>query len=178
MLDKNESSINEEDFGLQRKFMENRLTQKTMYVHDSLILMPESLAKSKSLPILRNEVSNNVTAGFVAADTLMSKSSFARNKKMSMIVERMAPLISSCSLTISDLLSSSKTNCCDQQYKARRFESRTMLPVLYVRFWMRANELREMSFQSRTLDFSAEQVVAWEHTSTSRSFNLFSFYYV
>jgi hypothetical protein len=95
---------------------------------------------------------------------------------MSMIVERMAPLISSCSLTISDLLSSSKTNCCDRQYKARRFQSRTMLPVLYVRSWTSANELHEISFQSRALDFSGEQVVAWKHISTLRTRRLTFFF--
>lgn len=120
------------------EFMENRLTReismenKTTHGHGSLIFVSENLAKSKSMPILKSEISSNFSTNFKAMDVaLISESSFAREKKMSMIVKRMAPLISSTVFLTSD----TTTNFRDQQYEARKLESRTMLPILCVRLW-------------------------------------------
>lgn len=132
VLDRNEFPIEEKViFDPQHEVMENRLTQKTTNIRDSLIPVRESLTKSKSLPILKNEVPSSISANFEAMGSVIkSKSSFACKRKLSMIVEKMTPLISFYPLANSN----STTNICDRQYEARRFESQTMLPVLYVRF--------------------------------------------
>jgi len=112
------------------KLMENRLTQKTTYVRDSLILMSENLVQSKSLPILKSEIPSGVSADFTTADiALMSASSLARKRKISMIIKRMAPLISPYPSTIS-LTTGATTNF--RRYETRRLASRTM-PILCVR---------------------------------------------
>ncbi|XP_020291118.1 uncharacterized protein LOC109858372 [Pseudomyrmex gracilis] len=126
-LDRNVSPIKEEVIpDLRRKLMENRLTQKTTYARGSLIF--ESLAKTKSLPlILRSADSSSISANFEATNlALMSESSLARERKMSMIIDAMAPLITLDSSTISV----TTNNFCDKQHEAKRLESRTKLPVL------------------------------------------------
>lgn len=120
------------------EFIENWLTReitmenKTTH-NGSLIFVSENLATSKSMPILKSEISSTISTNFKAMDVaLISESSFAREKKMSMIVKRMAPLISSVFLTrSSDMI----TNFHDQKYEARKVESRTM-PTLCVRLWI------------------------------------------
>ncbi|XP_067214296.1 uncharacterized protein [Linepithema humile] len=126
-LDSNVSPIKEEVIpDLPRELMENRLTQKTRNICGSLISTHESLAKLKSQPILKCEVSNSVSSNFEAMKVaLMSDSSFAREKKMSIIMSERMALISSYSVmtrSISDFL--------DQQYETRRLESKMMLPIL------------------------------------------------
>lgn len=114
------------------ELMENRLTQKTAYVRDSFILMSKNLAQSKSLPILMSEIPSGVSMDFTAADVaLMSASSSARKKKMSMIVKRMASLISPCPSTVS--LTDAMTNFRGKRYEMTRLASRTVLPVPCVR---------------------------------------------
>lgn len=142
------------------EFMENRLTRKismenkTTHVHGSLIFVSENLAKSKSMPILKSEISSNISTNFKAMDVaLISESSFAREKKMSMIVKRMAPLISSTVFLTSD----ATTNFRDQQYEARKLESRTMLPILCVRLW--AFTINESSSIIFTMKFTRKQIV-------------------
>lgn len=110
------------------ELMENGLTQKTTRVRDSLILMSENLAQSKSLPILKSEIPRGVSTNFTAADAaLMPASSSACNRKMSMIVERTAPLISPYLSTVS-----LTTNFRDRRYETR-LSSTAMLPSLSVR---------------------------------------------
>lgn len=119
------------------EFMENRLTRKisieneTPHVHGSLICESENLKKSKSMPILKNKISSNISINFKAMDVaLISESSFACEKKMSMlnvIVKRMAPFISPTVLT-----NDTTTNFCNQQCKGKH-ESKMMLPILCVR---------------------------------------------
>lgn len=126
-----------------RELMENRLTQKIAYVRDSVILMPENLAQSKSLPILRSEIPSDVSTDFTPADVaLMSASSSARKKKMSMIVKRMASLISPYPSTVS-LTTGATANFRGQRYETRRLASRTVLPILCVR--LRAFIINESS---------------------------------
>lgn len=106
------------------KLIENSLIRKliTMKNNES-----ENL-KSKSLPILKSEMSNIFT-NFKAMDALISESSFAREKKMSMIVKKMASLIASAVLT-----NDTTTNYHARQYEARKVVSRTM-PIPCVRLW-------------------------------------------
>ncbi|XP_011685079.1 PREDICTED: uncharacterized protein LOC105448276 [Wasmannia auropunctata] len=113
------------------ELMENRLTRKTTHAHDSLILMPENLAQSKSLPILKSGgIPSGVSMDFTAADVaLMSASSSARERKMSMIIKRMAPLISPYPSTVS-LTTGATTNFRGRRYETRRLAPRTKLPIL------------------------------------------------
>ncbi|XP_072758417.1 uncharacterized protein [Anoplolepis gracilipes] len=114
------------------EFMENRLTReitmknKSAHVHDNLIFVSEKiLAKSKSMPVLKNEISST-SINFKAMDVaLISESSFAREKKMSMIVKRMAPVISSTIFLTRD----TTINFHGQQHETKKVESRTM-PIL------------------------------------------------
>lgn len=114
------------------KLVENRLTQKTTY--DSLILMSENLAQSKSLPILKSEIPSDVSTHTDFTTTtnvaLMSAPS-ACKRKMSMI-KRMAPFISP---SMVSLTTNATTNFHDRRYEPRRRTSRTMLPILCVRLW-------------------------------------------
>lgn len=141
-LDRNEFPIkNEFILEPRHELMENGLTQKAIYTCN-LISKLESLEKSKSWPILNSErTSSNVSTNFTVDLALASKSSSARKKKMSMIVERMASLIS---------LYPSTTNFRDRQYEARKLESRTVLPLLCVRLWtyghFTVDELSTVSF--------------------------------
>lgn len=125
-FDSNVSPIKEED--PLRKLMENRLTQKARNVCNSLISTHESLAKSKSQPILKCEVSNSISSNFEAMKVaLMSDSSFTHKKKMPMIVERMTSLISPYSV-----MTRSLSDFRDRQHEARRLEAKMILPVLRV----------------------------------------------
>lgn len=127
-LDSSVSPIKEEVIpDPPRELMENRLTQKTRDVGGSLISTHESLVKSKSQPILEREISNSVSSNFeVMKVALVSDSSFAPKKKMSLIVGRLESLISPYSVMARSMS--------DQQHEARRLESKMMLPVLRVRF--------------------------------------------
>ncbi|XP_070153649.1 uncharacterized protein [Polyergus mexicanus] len=120
---------------LSHEFIENRLIRettmenKTTRVHGSLIFVSENLAKSKSMPILKSEISSTISTNFKAMDVaLISESSFAREKKMSMIVKRMTPVIfSTVFLTRSP---DTTTNFHGQKYEVeKKIESRTM-PIL------------------------------------------------
>lgn len=114
-------------------WLTRKITMKNKTTHNgSLIFVSENLAKSKSMPILKSEISSTISTNFKAMDALISESSFAREKKMSMIVKKMAPLISSMALTRS---SDMTTNFHDQKDQAQKVESRTM-PILCVRLWI------------------------------------------
>lgn len=116
------------------KLMVNRLAQKTTY--DSLILMSENLAQSKSLPILKSEISSGVSTDFTTTSdvALMSASSSARKRKMSMIIKRIAPLISPYPSMVS-LTTNATTNFHSRRHETRRRASRTTSPILCVRLW-------------------------------------------
>ncbi|EZA62122.1 hypothetical protein X777_05449 [Ooceraea biroi] len=75
---------------------------------------------------------------------------------MSMIFERMAPLISSYPLAIS-VTSDSTINFYDRQYEARRLESRTMLPVLCVQELVAEVTLRETRSNYHTMDWDSRR---------------------
>lgn len=110
---------------------ENVLTQKATYVRDSPILTSENLAQSKSLPILRSGVLTDFTAADAA---LISASSPACKRKMSVIVKRMAPFISPY-LSMVSLTTGATTNFFrDRRHETRRLASTAMLPILSVRF--------------------------------------------
>lgn len=124
---------------LSHEFIENRLTRKitmenkTTHVHGSLIFVSENLTKSKSMPILKSEITSTISTNFKAMDVaLISESSFAREKKMSMIVKRMTPLISS---TVFLTRSDTTTNFHGKKCEVRKVESRTM-PILCIRLWI------------------------------------------
>lgn len=121
------------------KLIENSLIRKIITMKNNV---SENLTKSKSLPILKSEMSNNIFTNFKAIDvSLISESSFAREKKMSMIVKRMASLISATVLT-----SDTTINYHAQQYEARKVESRTM-PIPCVRLWaLNINESSSLNF--------------------------------
>lgn len=131
--DVNESPIKEEvTVDLPRELVENRLTQKTAYALS--LISPESLAKSTSLPVLKSEAPSDAsTTNFKAMDlALTSELSFARKKKTSMIVERMAPFVSPYPSTVL-LTTNPTTNLRVRQCEEWRLESpRTTLPVLDV----------------------------------------------
>lgn len=70
--------------------------------------------------------------------TLGSESSLARERKMKMIVARMGPLLSSESdQTVEALTDLSRANLTDENYEAKKLESRTVLPVLQVIMWIK-----------------------------------------
>lgn len=113
------------------ELMENRLTQKTTYVCDRLILTSENLAQSKSLPILRSDVPTDFTA---ADAVLMPASTSMCKRKMTMIVKRTAPLVSPY-LSVVSLTTGATTNFFrDRRYETRRLASTAMLPIFSVRF--------------------------------------------
>lgn len=113
------------------ELMENGLTQKTTCVRDSLILTSENLAQSKSLPILKSEIPCGVPTDF----TLMPASSSACERKMSMIIKRMAPLISPYLSMVSLTTGATNNFFRDRRYETRRFAP--MLPILSVRLLLR-----------------------------------------
>lgn len=117
------------------KLIENSLIRKITMKNN----VSENLTKSKSMPILKSKISNNISTNFKVMDVaLISESSFAREKKMSMIVKRMAALISSTVLT-----SDTTTNY--QRYEARKVESKTM-PCVRLRALNNINESSSLNF--------------------------------
>lgn len=115
------------------KLIENNLIRKIITVENNI---SENLTKSKSMPILKNEISS-ISTNFKAMDvTIISESSLAREKKMSKIVKKMASLISSTILTNNV----TTINYHDQEYEARKVESKTM-PCVCLYFLFNINQV-------------------------------------
>lgn len=127
------AKLDRSDFPIENKFIlelprepSDELAWKVPRTYN-LISSPASSIRSKSWPILKSEATSDAFANLKADPALASKSSSARKKKMSTIVERMAPFISFYPAT------NSTANFRDQEYEARRFESKTTLSMLHVR---------------------------------------------
>lgn len=130
-LEEPENSITKED----RSLDESSDSQKTLCL--SSVLM-----KSESMPVLRSTSSKeNSEEGNVAVG---SESSLTRQRKMKMIVARMGPLLSSESnLTANISTDVSKADVADENYVAKKLESKTDLPVLQV-VYSDTNEMKLM----------------------------------
>lgn len=115
----------------QSKLVESWLTQQTAVAH-SLVSVSKSLVDSRSLPILRSKTPSDTLLVNLKATDVASESSMARKKKMSMIVERMVPLMAPYP-SMASVTTGSTSNFRSEQYEARRFETKMALPVLRVR---------------------------------------------
>lgn len=113
---------------------ETRLTRRRTACERILAPVSESLVKSKSLPILKNEALSDVSLANLKATNvaLISESTVALKRKMSMIVETMAPLMSPYP-SMASVTADSTADFRSEQYEARRLESKVTLPVLRVR---------------------------------------------
>lgn len=116
---------------------ENPISKEEMSTKESsydykAVCSSSILTRSESMPMLKNSSSKeaNEDVGHVA---LTSESSLAREKKMKMIMARMDPLLSSRSnLTMITSADTLKVDLIDDNYEAKKLESKTELPVLQV----------------------------------------------
>ncbi|KZC07848.1 hypothetical protein WN55_09834, partial [Dufourea novaeangliae] len=89
-----------------------------------------TLVKSESMPLLKKVSSNEEDVDELqVAQT--SESSLARQRKIKVIVAKMAPLLSQWSNpSLTTTSNTSKTDLNDGNYQAKKLESKTQLPVL------------------------------------------------
>lgn len=114
------------------EFVENRLTRKAARVCSSFVPVSKDLAKSKSLPVFKHsETSSDASVNSKTTDdTLMSATSIAREKKMSMI-ERMVPFMSPY-VSLVSMTTGSAINFQGGQYEEEKLEKEIILPILRV----------------------------------------------
>ncbi|XP_076397078.1 uncharacterized protein LOC143265979 isoform X2 [Megachile rotundata] len=114
--------------------------------------------KSESMPVLKSTFSLEDTM----EDTIVitSESSLARQRKMKMIVARIDPLLSSgSSQSLATVSDGSRTELTEENYQAKKLESRTALPVLQDTACDTSHRLKEVTFHEppEDKDFSSQR---------------------